>query len=108
MQHNNEMLGNSEEPVNEIRELVNSLSGASVTVKSMMVFNNEILRQRNAAQIRQGKSFIPWAKRPALARPVSEAELAADGDHPVLLKRLNDLRKVIYFFRMNFATSLSD
>lgn len=94
MQYNNDLLLDSEAPINEIRELVNNLAGASVSVKSMMVFNNELLRQRNAAAVKQGKSFIPWAKRPSAVRPVSENELAADADHPVLKRRLDEIRKV--------------
>jgi hypothetical protein len=99
---NCDMLSLSDTPVVEIRAIVNNLSSASVAVKSMMVFNNEVLRQRNMQSAKQSKSFVPWTKRSAINKPLSENELNTDADHPSLVKRLHELREVSCGFYVQF------
>jgi hypothetical protein len=94
MTFNCDMLSQSDNPVVDIRATVNNLSSASVQVKSMMVFNNEVLRQKSVQAVRHGKTFMPWTKRAPVNRALTEAELCADEDHPVLQRRLHDLREV--------------
>ncbi len=81
-------------PEEDFRNTIKQLSDQSAIVKSMMSFNQEVLRLKNVESISKGKTFISWSSRTAMTKPMSDAELAQDSDHPTLTMYLGSLREL--------------
>jgi hypothetical protein len=94
IEHNRYNLEKSIVPVDEFRAVVDDLTNVSSIIKSMVLFNNEILRQKNIEASSKGKAIIPWAgkKRGHGATTVSQADLDADPHHSSMFERLLDIR----------------
>eukprot|EP01038_Epipyxis_sp_PR26KG_P010107 gene10107-13583_t len=99
---NRDILSISENPLEDMREFVNKLSNESATLKTMILFNKEILRIKNIESISKGKSFVRWGPKPSMKKNVTEADLANDRDHQMIQLRLEQLRQV----REKFVTCL--
>lgn len=95
IEHNKDLLSQTNEPLDSLRAEVNVLSEKSAVIKAMMTFNKEVLRIRNVEKISKGQSFVRWGQsaKPQKAS-VTEADLAKDADHPVLEAHLVALREV--------------
>jgi hypothetical protein len=93
---NKSLLQSTEGPVEELRLLINKLSGESALLKEMIEFNKELLRFGTVEKVSRGQSIMRWgitAKIPA-KKVVTENELARDEAHPEINARLISLRKV--------------
>lgn len=93
LDYQSNLLSDADKPVTELRAIVDNLANESSHVKIMVVFNNEVIRQKNVQTVRQGKTYIPWTKK-RNANVVSEEDLSKDDDYPVLHHRLHKLRTV--------------
>jgi hypothetical protein len=92
--YNGDYIDGQEDMIEAMRNVVNALSTESSIVKSMVSFNVELVRQRVMETVRHSRTFVSWGSKAVLLRPISEAELAEDSDHPALMARLNGLREV--------------
>ena len=96
---NKAQLQATEGPVDELRVLINKLSGESALLKEMIEFNKELLRFGTVEKVSKGQSFVRWggltSKAPA-KKVITEGELSRDDVHPEIDKRLVSLRKVRY------------
>jgi hypothetical protein len=97
---NKSQLQTTESPVDELRILINKLSGESALLKEMIEFNKELLRFGTVEQVSKGQSFVRWgaltSKAPA-KKVLTEAELMKDDAHPDIEQKLVSLRKVCFF-----------
>ena len=104
--YNGDKLKEKESLVTDIRTSVSKLTVESGAVKSMLMFNTEILRQKiiqdnNSSRGGQKSQFVSWSY---MVRPLTDSELLTDVDYPALLQRLKLLRK----YRGRFMAHLSN
>lgn len=93
--HNKELLAASDGPLEELRAIVNQLSGESTALKDMITFNKEVLRIRNVEEISKGQNFVRWGAKPAAKKKNSvESDLKADADHAQIEAKLITIREV--------------
>ena len=92
--YNADYLANRGGIVDEMRNVVDSLSAYSSDVKAMITFNVEVIRQKLVQSVSQGRSFVSWGNRAMLLRPISETELGEDADHSFLMQKLRYIREV--------------
>lgn len=91
--YNADYLANRGGIVDEMRNVVDSLSAYSSDVKAMITFNVEVIRQKLVQSVSQGRSFVSWGNRAMLLRPISETELGEDADHSFLMQKLRYIRE---------------
>lgn len=60
MEVNRTLLRDTDEPLKEIRESIDSLSGESLRLKEMSLFNREILRLKYLENAKKSKAFGGW------------------------------------------------
>lgn len=95
IKHNKQLLAASDGPLEELRSIVNQLSGESTALKDMITFNKEVLRIRNVEEISKGQNFVRWGARPAAKKKNNaEADLRSDADHGVIEAKLVTIREV--------------
>lgn len=94
--YNKTILERSDGPLENLRGYVNALSGQSAELKSMILFNKEVLRIKHVESISKGKTFVRWGgtKQTVKKRNITDAELAADTDHQAIELQLSQLRQV--------------
>ena len=101
IRHNKANLQTTEGPVDELRLLINKLSGESAVMKEMIEFNKELLRFGTVEKVSKGQSFVRWggaaSKAPA-KKVITESELQKDDTHPEIESKLVALRKVSNLF----------
>jgi hypothetical protein len=78
----------------EMRQVIDRLSANSASIKAMITFNVEVIRQKLVQSVGQGRSFMSWGNRAMLLRPISESELGEDPDHSFLIQKLKLIREV--------------
>jgi len=97
IRHNKANLQTTEGPVDELRLLINKLSGESAVMKEMIEFNKELLRFGTVEKVSKGQSFVRWggaaSKAPA-KKVITESELQKDDTHPEIESKLVALRKL--------------
>lgn len=94
IKHNKMLLEQSEGPLEELRGIVNKLSGESTALKDMITFNKEVLRIKNVEQISKGQNFVRWGSKPNKKKSVMEVDLKQDPDHTVIETKLVTIREV--------------
>ena len=103
IRNNKAHLQATEGPVEELRLLINKLSGESALLKEMIEFNKELLRFGTVEKVSKGQTFVRWGgisnKAPA-KKVITEAELQRDDTHPEIENKLLALRKVIISFSL--------
>eukprot|EP01036_Dinobryon_divergens_P029170 gene29170-38234_t len=97
LHHNKSLLDSSDNPVDDLREQINSLSNEAAMLKGMLAFNKEVLRIRKLESInREKQSFLRWGQKlPSnMKKGISESDLADDPDHTVIESRLDLTRQI--------------
>ncbi len=69
--YNAEYLSTKGNMVDELRQIVDTLSAYSSDIKAMITFNVEVIRQKLVQSVSQGRSFVSWGNRAMLMRPIS-------------------------------------
>ena len=104
--YNQARLQDTEEPVEELRAVISTLSSESSALKDMIEFNKEVLRWANMERVSRGQTVMRWGTgRPGdrsstrgggrdKSQKLSEEELMKDDMHPDIETRLIVLRKV--------------
>ncbi len=94
MKHNKLLLEASETPLEELRTIVNKLSGESTALKDMITFNREVLRIRNVESISKGQNFVRWGSKPTKKKTTNEVDIKQDSDHNTIEAKLIIIREV--------------
>ena len=100
IRYNKAHLQSTEGPVDELRLLINKLSGESALLKEMIEFNKELLRFGTVEKVSKGQTFVRWggiAAKAPVKKVVTEAELLKDDTHPEIEQKLISLRRVCLF-----------
>lgn len=92
VRHNRELLRCTDVPLEETRTFVNVLSSEAVVLKSMVNFNREILRLRNAQEMNRSPALLRWGMQKA--RAVADVDISKDDDHHVIEEKLLKFREV--------------
>lgn len=95
--HNKVLLEESNIPLEELRSIVNKLSGESTSLKDMITFNREVLRIRNVEQISKGQNFVRWGSKPTKKKSSAETDIKQDTDHGLIESKLITIREVRVF-----------
>lgn len=95
IKHNRLLLEESDGPLEELRTIVNRLSGESTALKDMLTFNREVLRIRNVEEISKGQNFVRWGSKPAAKKKGgAELDVKKDDDHSSIEAKLIVIREV--------------
>ena len=98
IKHNKILLEESDAPLEELRTIVNKLSGESTVLKDMITFNREVLRIRNVEEISKGQNFVRWGSKPAKKKSNPELDIKKDDDHTSIEAKLIVIREVFLRF----------
>lgn len=106
VEHNKKLLKQSEEPMEELRDVIDVLSGESSVLKEMIEFNKELLRFGQYERILRGQGPLvgqpsrgfmyqqpAYRQRPE-TQTLTDQDLMTDDIHPDIETRLIVMRKV--------------
>lgn len=94
--HNKSLLGETDGPLEDTRNFVNTLSGESTVLKDMLNFNIEVLKLKKVEEHNKAQSLMRWGK--SRNRNIPEPDLTKDDDHNLLEARLLTFRDVSLLF----------